>query len=106
MAEEQLKLQNNADIWKSYNELQAMHENLVALTHLNESATSAYEVVQGRYKAGVGNMLEVINAQNVYIEARLNYATAMTDFLVIRYQLLANIGNLNIWSDENNMNGF
>ena len=106
LAEEQLKLQNNADIWKSYNELLAMHENLVALTHLNESATSAYEVVQGRYKAGVGNMLEVINAQNVYIEARLNYATAMTDFLVIRYQLLANIGNLNIWSDENNMNGF
>lgn len=106
IAEEQLKLQNNADIWKSYNELQAMHDNLLALTNLTESATSAYDVVQGRYKAGVGNMLEVINAQNVYIEARLNYSTAMTDFLIIRYQLLANIGNLNIWSDENNLNEF
>jgi len=102
LAEEQLKLQNNAEIWKSYNELQAMHENLTALINLNESATKAYEVVQGRYKAGVGNMLEVVNAQNVYIEARLNYSNALTEFLVIRYQLLANIGKLNIWGDESN----
>jgi len=101
LAEEQIKLQNNADIWKSYNELQAMHENLNALKNLNESATTALEVVQGRYKAGVGNILEVVNAQNVFIEARLNYSTALTEFLVIRYQLLANIGKLNIWSEQN-----
>lgn len=97
LAERQTKLQSDADIWKSYNELQAMHENLIALGRLNESATQAFGVAQGRYKAGVGSMLEVLNAQNVYIEARLNYSDAVTQFLVIRYQLLADLGNLNIW---------
>lgn len=104
LAEEQLKLQNSANIWKNYNELQAMYENLAALTNLNESATKAFEVSQGRYKAGVGSILEVINAQNVYIEARLNYSTALTEFLIIRYQLLANIGNLNIWDSSRELN--
>lgn len=100
LAETQLKLQNSVDIWKSYNELQATHESITALAELNESASQAYEVVQGRYKAGIGNILEVLNAQNIYIEARLNYSTALTQFLVTRYQLLASIGNLNIWQQR------
>ncbi|AOA58815.1 TolC family protein [Acinetobacter larvae] len=99
LEEDQLKLQTHADIWKSYNQLQAMHDNLIALKSLNESASQAFEVTQGRYKAGVGNLVEVINAQNMYIEARLNFSTALTEFLIIRFQLLANIGNLNLWDE-------
>ena len=99
LEEEQLKLEINAEIWKSYNELHAIHDNIQALQLLNESATQAYAVAQGRYRAGVGNMLEVVNAQNLLTEAKMNYSTVLTEFLVVRYQLLSNMGNLNIWSE-------
>ena len=56
-------------------------------------------MAQGRYRAGVGNMLEVVNAQNLLTEAKMNYSTVLTEFLVVRYQLLSNMGNLNIWSE-------
>ena len=95
-----LKQEVSTKIWKNYNELQAVHENIKALSVLNQSAEEAYVVAQGRYKAGVGNMLEMINAQNLLVEAKMNYATSVTNFLVVRYQLLANIGNLNVWADE------
>lgn len=95
-----LKQQMGTEIWKSYNELQAVHDNIQALSVLNESAEGAYQVAQGRYKAGVGNLLEVLNAQNLLIEAKMDYATSVINFLIVRYQLLANIGNLNLWSDE------
>lgn len=101
LEEEQLKLEISTEIWKKYNELQAVHENIKALTLLNQSASKAYEVSQGRYKAGVGNMLEVVNAQNLLTEAKMNYSTALTQFLVTRYELLSSIGNLNIWSEQN-----
>ena len=93
----------SAKIWQSYNELQAVHENIQALAQLNSSAEDAFAVTQGRYQAGVGSLLEVLNAQNVWVDARMNYSNALTEFLIIRYQLLANLGNLNIWSDQSNM---
>lgn len=99
LEQERLKLEINAEIWKSYNELNAIHDNIKALTILNQSASEAYEVAQGRYKAGVGNLLEVLNAQNVLSEAKMNYSTLLTEFLVVRYQLLSNMGNLNIWNE-------
>ena len=99
LEEERLKLEINAEIWKSYNELNAIHDNIKSLLLLNDSASKAYEVAQGRYKAGVGNMLEVLNAQNLLSESKMNYSTLLTEFLVVRYQLLSNMGNLNITAE-------
>ena len=90
----------SAKIWQNYNELEAIHETLKALSVLNDSAEDAYAVAQGRYQAGVGNLLEVINSQNVLIDARMNYSNTLTEFLVVRYQLLASIGSLNVWPEE------
>ena len=100
LEEERLKLEINAEIWKSYNQLNAIHENIKSLALLNDSASQAYEVVQGRYKSGVGNLLEVLNAQNLLNEAQVNYSSQLTEFLVVRYQLLSNMGNLNIWAES------
>ena len=91
------------EIWKNYNQLQASYENIKALSALDKSAEKAYEVVRGRYKGGVGNMNEVFNSQNLSTEAKMNYSTALTEFLVLRYQLLSNIGNLNIWTEKNTL---
>ncbi|WP_171254804.1 hypothetical protein [Acinetobacter sp. TGL-Y2] len=41
----------------------------------------------------------LLNAQNLLTEAKLNYSTVLTEFLVVRYQLLSNMGNLNVWSE-------
>lgn len=95
-----LKQEVSTEIWKSYIELQALHDNIQALSILNQSAAGAYQVAQGRYKAGVGNLLEVLNAQNLLIEAKMDYASSVINFLIVRYQLLANIGNLNLWPEK------
>ncbi|QIO06601.1 TolC family protein [Acinetobacter shaoyimingii] len=94
---EKIEQQIAQDVWKNYNLLQASIENINALKVLSSSAEQSYSVSQGRYKAGVGNILELINAQNLLTESKMKYSTALTEYLVIRFQLLSNVGTLNVW---------
>nr|WP_061875088.1 TolC family protein [Acinetobacter lactucae] len=48
--EEQLKQEIPMEIWRIYNKLQATHENIKALSTLNDSAEQAYEVYKGDIK--------------------------------------------------------
>lgn len=94
---EKIELQLVQDIWKNYQLLEASMDNIYALQSLNESAEQSYAVAQGRYQTGVGNILELINAQNLLTESKMKYSTAVTEYLVIRYQLLSYVGTLNVW---------
>ena len=94
---EKIELQLVQDIWKNYQLLEASMDNIHALRSLNESAEQSYAVAQGRYQSGVGNILELINAQNLLTESKMKYSTAVTEYLVIRYQLLSYVGTLNVW---------
>lgn len=94
---EKVEQQLVQEIWKNYNLLEAATDNIHALNALNKSAEQSYSVAQGRYQTGVGNILELINAQNLLAESKMKYSTALTEYLVIRYQLLSYVGTLNIW---------
>ena len=94
---EKVEQELTKEVWKNYNLLEASIDNTNALKVLSKSAQESYSVAQGRYQSGVGNIVELINAQNLLTEANMKYSTALTEYLVIRFQLLSNVGILNVW---------
>lgn len=72
------------DIWQSYNQQQTARDNIAASQELLRSARLAAEVARAQYRAGVGNILNVLttqgaqaNAEAQFIQNRLNWYTAL-----------------------------
>ena len=59
-----------------------------------ELAKHVYEVVQKKYEQGVGNNLEIVNAQASLRETEINYYSAVYDALVAKIDYLKATGNL------------
>lgn len=57
-------------------------------------AKHVYEVVQKKYDQGIGNNLEIINAQTSVRESEVNYYNAVYDALVAKIDYLKATGNL------------
>ena len=59
-----------------------------------ELAKHIYDVVQKKYDQGVGNNLEILNAQTSMREAEVNYYNAVYDALISKIDYLKATGNL------------
>lgn len=59
-----VKQQVMLEVWKSYQGLGTEIENLKSTDILLRSARQSFDVAKGRYKAGVGNILELLKAQS------------------------------------------
>ncbi len=59
-----------------------------------ELATHVYDVVQKKYKEGVGNNMEIINAETSLKEAQTNYYNAVYDMLIYKTDYLKATGTL------------
>ena len=57
------------DLWRALQQLQSETENLKASETLLSATTQGREVASGRYQAGIGSMLELLNAQNLHNQA-------------------------------------
>ena len=86
------------DVWKSYMALVTETENLKSTDHLLTSATQSFEMAQGRYKAGVGTMIELLNAQSALADARQQRIKATSNWRASRLRLAASLGNLGFWA--------
>ena len=95
---EQTRQQVLLEVWKNYYLLQSLHDSISANDTLLQSAQQSYEIETGRYKAGVGSMLDVLNAQNALADARQQQNAAYADWQSARAQLLGSLGVLGIWS--------
>jgi outer membrane protein len=93
-AEQQVSL----DVWTNYQSLITETENLKATSDLLESSTQSDHVVQGRYKAGVGNILELLKGQNDLASARQQRIQALSNWLTARLKLAGSLGTLGIWA--------
>ena len=67
---EKLRLQVALDVWTAYQQLTTASQSLRTTADLLKSAEQSERVVLGRYKAGVGSMLDVLNAQSALASAR------------------------------------
>ncbi len=90
--------QVSLDVWKSYQALQTETENLKATDELLQSADQSFKVAQGRYKAGVGNILELLNAQSALASAKQQRIQALSNWRTARLSLAASLGQLGLWA--------
>ncbi|MCR4304846.1 MAG: TolC family protein [Gallionella sp.] len=91
---EQLRLQVALDVWTAYQRLTTATQSLRTTADLLNSAGQSGDVALGRYKAGVGSMLDVLNAQSALANARQQRIRSNFDWNVSRAALAQAMGSL------------
>ncbi|MCM8596472.1 TolC family protein [Accumulibacter sp.] len=89
-----VRLQVALDVWQAYQNLQTATQTTRTSTDLLASAEQSERVALGRYKAGVGTILDVLNAQSALANARLQRIQATLDWQVSRATLARSLGAL------------
>jgi outer membrane protein len=85
-------------VWSSVQTLQTDTENLRNTDSVLQSARQAFEAAQHRYQLGVGNILELLSAQNTFSAAEQQRIQAQLDWRTARLQLAASLGQLGMWA--------
>lgn len=91
---DKLRLQISLDVWRAYQSLRTANESINAALILVNSAEESTRVAMGRYKAGVGNILDSINAQSALASARQQQIQATLNWNIARATLAQSIGSL------------
>lgn len=82
------------DVWRAYQSLTTATQSLQTTADLVASAEESERVALGRYKAGVGTILDVLSAQSALSSARLQRIQAQLDWNVYRATLAQSVGAL------------
>lgn len=91
---DRLRSQVALDVWKAYQSLTTATQSLQTTADLVASAEQSERVALGRYKAGVGTILDVLSAQAALASARLQRIQAQLDWNVYRATLAQSVGAL------------
>lgn len=91
---ERLRLQVALDVWTAYQTLTTASQSLRTTADLLNSAEQSERVALGRYKAGVGSILDVLNAQSALASARQQRIQSTFDWNINRAALAQAMGNL------------
>jgi outer membrane protein len=87
-------------VWSSAQNLQTDTDNLRNTDVVLQSAREAFDVARHRYKSGVGNILEMLNAQSTLSASEQQWIQAQLDWRSARLQLAASLGSLGMWAIE------
>ncbi len=96
LANEEQKI--SLEAWESYQSLQTETENLKATDDLSQSATQSFNVAQGRYKKGVGTIIELLNAQSTLADSKQQRILALSNWRTARLKLASSLGKLGFWA--------
>ena len=91
---ERLRLQVALDVWASYQNLITATQSLRSTADLLDSAEQSERAALGRYKAGVGSILDVLNAQSALASARRQRIQSAFDWNINRATLAQAMGSL------------
>ncbi|MDD2721666.1 MAG: TolC family protein [Gallionella sp.] len=91
---ERIRLQVALDVWTAWQNLATATQNLRTTADLLDSASQSERVSLGRYKAGAGIMLDVLNAQNTLASARQQRIQANFNWNINRAVLAQAMGSL------------
>lgn len=84
----------DSQLWQAHQALQTSRQGLLASERLLASADNTYRVAQGRYRAGVGSILELLNAQSALADARRQRVAAQVEQLTARTRLALASGRI------------
>ncbi|MGH8529841.1 MAG: TolC family protein [Nevskiales bacterium] len=82
------------DVWTAYQQLQTAIQAVQSTGDLLASAKASQEAALGRYKAGVGSVLDLLNAQSALADARQQQVRAAFDLDLARTSLALALGVL------------
>jgi TolC family type I secretion outer membrane protein len=91
---EQIRLQVALDVWNAHANLATATQSVKTAEELLESATQSERVAAGRYRAGVGSILDLLTAQAALASARQSRIQAGTNWYVSRASLAQAMGAL------------
>ena len=91
---DQLKLQVSLDVWTAYQNLKTANESITASNVLLLSAEESSRVSLGRYKEGVGNIIDTLNAQSALANAKQQKIQSVLNWNIARTTLAQSIGVL------------
>ena len=91
---DQLKLQVSLDVWTAYQNLKTANESITASNVLVMSAEESSRVALGRYKEGVGNIIDTLNAQSALANAKQQKIQSVLNWNIARTTLAQSIGVL------------
>ncbi|MBI3221552.1 MAG: TolC family protein [Nitrosomonadales bacterium] len=91
---DKLNLQIALDVWTAYQNLVTATQSLRTTADLLNSAEQSERVALARYKAGAGNMLDVLNAQSTLASARQQRIQATLNWNIGRAALAQTMGSL------------
>jgi len=91
---EQVGLNVTLDVWNAYYTLDSANQQLTATAELLKTAEQNEQVALGRYKAGVGSIVDVLTAQTALATARELRINAELGWKVGRAQLALALGRL------------
>lgn len=96
-----LEKQVALDVYKAYNDLLTQTNAIKASRDLLNSAEQSMKMASGRYKAGVGSILDLLNAQSAFASARQQSVEALYNWYIAKATLAQSMGKLNITEIEN-----
>jgi outer membrane protein TolC len=91
---EQVGLSVTLDVWNGYYSLESANQQLTVTAGLTKTADENLDVALGRYKAGVGTIVDVLTAQTAASTARTFRINAELNWKVSRAQLALALGRL------------
>lgn len=88
------------NVKKNYLDLQTAMESIIIAKLALDEAKEQYRQVTGRYKAGVGDAIELKDGENTYLNARLDFYNAMLNYNVTAASLEKEVGVPIVFSDK------
>jgi len=96
-----LEKQVALDVYKSYNNLITETNSIKASKDLLNSAEQSMKTASGRYKAGVGNIIDLLSAQSALASAKQQSVEALYNWYIAKAALAQGMGKLNFTEIEN-----
>ena len=81
-----------SDVWAAYYNVRTATRQIEASQTLLASSTRAYEAAMARYRAGAGDIVELLNAQSQLAKARVQRVQAQTNLFTSYAELVHAIG--------------
>ncbi|MGH7769675.1 MAG: TolC family protein [Candidatus Binatia bacterium] len=89
---EQQKQQVALEVEQGYANLVSAQERIKATRAAEQAARENLELANGRYQVGVGSIIEVTDAQALYVSAEVDYVNSLYNSKIAEAQLLRAVG--------------
>lgn len=94
-----LRNQVSLEVYQAHSELTTQTQSVFTAKALVQAAEESESVARGRYEAGVGTILDLLNAQSSAADARRQLLQARSDWASARTRLAQAVGTLDPVSD-------